>query len=558
MATSSLSSPGSRALVFKTVWQPSRSFASTSQRAQALSLRSELCFSSAWSKHHMRRGQALNHHSPQPLPQTPMPNSRLMMSQLATGDCPDELSSNADAVIKSDSAEEGEEDQLKFEYEPIEDIEHLERYKPGGYHPLILGDMLHNGRYRIIHKLGHGTYSTNWLASDQETNKNVAIKICTADSSGASQERAVLGHLRQLRMGCQDEPVAAVTALLDEFHLDGPNGGHDCIVTKLTRMNIQDTRETSRCYGLLHVPVARAVIAQLVHAVAFCHENGVVHGDIYLNNIMFHFSPGTDIDALSQEALYERFGQPITLPVKRLDGAPLGPGVPEQVVGAAWLGCASEKVTLADSAISLADFGAAYMVSPPGSTSSSSSSRGQQQHAPPECHTPLRLRPPEARFAPSDLGPASDVWTLACTAFEIAGSAPLFFGSFFLTEDSVTGDWVDALGRLPDGWWTRWGARAGSFSDDGERLDHSDDDVRGSIEHRFERRSQEPRRGEGMDEWAAEETAALLGMFKAMLKYKPAERISVAEVLGSEWMLRWGMPALKEMKMAQEEALSYK
>lgn len=477
-----------------------------------------------------------------------MPQSRLMMSHLAAADCPDELISNADAVVKSNSAEEGEEGHLKFEYEPIEDIEHLERYKPGGYHPIVLGDTLHNGRYRIIHKLGHGTYSTNWLASDQKTNRNVAIKICTADSSGASQERAVLGHLRQLRMDCQDEPVAVITALLDDFHLDGPNGRHDCIVTKLTRMNIQDTRETSRCCGLLHVRVARAVIAQLVHAVAFCHENGIVHGDIYLNNIMFHFPPSTDVNALSQEAFYERFGQPVTMPVKRLDGAPLGPGVPEQVVGAVWLGCASKKVTLADCAISLADFGAANMVSPPRPTSSSSR----------ECHTPQRLRPPEARFAPSDLGPASDVWTLACTVFEIAGSAPLFFGSFFLTEDLVTGDWVDALGRLPDGWWARWGARAGSFSDDGERLDRGDDDVRGSIEHRFERRSQEPRREEGMDEWAAEETAALLGMLKAMLKYKPAERISLAEVLESEWMVRWGTPASKEMKRAREEALNYK
>ncbi|KAG8165498.1 hypothetical protein KVR01_004050 [Diaporthe batatas] len=467
-----------------------------------------------------------------------------MMSHLAAEDGPDALSPDADAGAKANNAEG---DAFDFEYEFVEEVEQLERYKPGGYHPVTLSDTLHEGRYRIISKLGHGTYSTSWMARDQGRNKYVAVKICTADSSGASHERAILRYLHQVRVDCQDERVVMVPTLLDEFHLDGPNGRHACIVTMPTRMSIPDTRETSRCYGLFHIPTARAIIAQLIHAVAFCHENGIVHGDLHLNNIMFRFPPSIYINSLSQDAFYETFGQPMTYPVKRLDGAPLRPGVPEQVMPGAWLGCASEKITLADCAISLADFGEAYMVTPQG-----------QQQGPPECHTPQRLRPPEARFAPSELGPASDVWTLACAIFEIAGAQPLFFGSFFLTEDSVTEDWVDALGRLPDDWWARWDARAESFSEDGERLDHSDDDVRGSIEHRFEKRSQALRRKEGTDEWAAEETTALLGMLKAMLKYKPVERISLVEVLETEWMVNWGIPALEEVKKAQVDVVNSK
>lgn len=482
------------------------------------------------------------------------------MSHLVAGDGSDALSSNADAVIEANNADGDDRDKFEFEYEFIEEVERLERYKPGGYHPVAIGDTLHHGRYRIINKLGHGTYSTIWVARDQEANEYVAVKICTADSSGASKERAVLRHLRQLRVNCQDDEMdAIVPTLLDEFYLDRPNGRHACIVTKPTRMSILDTREPSSCYGLLHVPIARAVIAQLIHAVAFCHKTGVVHGDLHLNNIMFHFSPSSNINALSQEAFYKRFGQPMAHPVKRLDGRPLGPGVPEQVMPGVWLGCASEDIALADCAISLADFGEAYMVTPP--EVMSSRGKSQQQHAPPECHTPQRLRPPEARFAPSELGPASDVWTLACAVFEIAGANPLFFGSFFPTEESVTADWVDALGRLPDEWWARWGVRAESFSEDGKRLgprSGEDDDVRGSIEHRFNRRSQELRRENGMDEWPAEETAALLNMLKAMLKYKPAERVTVAEVLETEWMVKWGTPALEEMKKAQEEALNSK
>lgn len=45
--------------------------------------------------------------------------------------------------------------------------EPLHRYRAGGYHPVHLGDELKENRYRIIHKLGWGAYSTVWLAMDQ-------------------------------------------------------------------------------------------------------------------------------------------------------------------------------------------------------------------------------------------------------------------------------------------------------------------------------------------------------------------------------------------------------
>jgi hypothetical protein len=46
--------------------------------------------------------------------------------------------------------------------------ESLSMYRPGGLHPVHLGDTFKNGRYKIVHKLGWGSFSTVWLAKDRQ------------------------------------------------------------------------------------------------------------------------------------------------------------------------------------------------------------------------------------------------------------------------------------------------------------------------------------------------------------------------------------------------------
>ncbi len=60
--------------------------------------------------------------------------------------------------------------------------ESLDRYRPGGYHPVRIGDIFANGRYKVLCKLGYGVYSTVWLAVDSGYVRTYTIPgFATAD-----------------------------------------------------------------------------------------------------------------------------------------------------------------------------------------------------------------------------------------------------------------------------------------------------------------------------------------------------------------------------------------
>ncbi|EAW11016.1 protein kinase domain protein [Aspergillus clavatus NRRL 1] len=410
-------------------------------------------------------------------------------------------------------------------YEPLEDVERFENYRRGGYHPVCIGDLFH-GRYRVVHKLGHGSYSTTWLAQDEQLKRYVAVKVCTAESD--PREIDTLSVLTNVREASNHRPGQdMLPPVLDRFDIHGPNGAHGCYVTAPARMSLSDAKDGS-WEGLFQMSVARAVAAQLAIVIEQVHSRGFVHGDLHLGNVLFQLPKG--LDELSVPQLYEKYGAPVSETVVRLDGKPLLPGVPNHSIVPIWLGKASEDLTLSQAGIILTDFGEAYAPSV------------EKRHW---SHTPLAVRPPEVRFEPTiPLSFPSDIWTLACSIWSTVAQRPLF-ENFLATEDYITREQIDTLGKLPAAWWEKWEARREYFTEEGSSLKM--DSVR-SWDDRFEDSVQQPRQKAGMPPVDTGEREALFAILRWMLSFRPEDRPNARQVLESEWMARWAMPEYERMK----------
>ncbi|EEP78338.1 predicted protein [Uncinocarpus reesii 1704] len=284
-----------------------------------------------------------------------------------------------------------------YEYDWIDGAESLERYRPGGYHPIVIDDVLHD-RYQVVDKLGFGGYSTTWLAWDLRLQKYAAVKVRSAGSP--SNEARVLRVLSSslgstspsssIHSSSEIRGLDSVPTPLDKFKLQGPNGSHPCYTMVLAQCNLKDA-SYSRLFPL---DVARALSAGLTLAVAYVHSQGYIHGDIHLRNVLAKAAP--NINELSIKQFYQKYGEPETVPITERHGKPLPPNAPKQAVIPLYLGKYAEDFSVADTHVLLSDFGAA--------TPASNPKPGK------DCHSPLPTRPPEARFEPQKpLSPAADI-----------------------------------------------------------------------------------------------------------------------------------------------------
>ncbi|KAL4808328.1 kinase-like domain-containing protein [Aspergillus unguis] len=390
----------------------------------------------------------------------------------------------------------------RIEYNWIKGVETLEKYHPGGYHPISIGDLLNN-RYHIADKLGFGGYSTVWLALDTHLKRYVAVKINIADL--LPRETKILKVLSNpfpsYSPACPGRDLVPV--FLDEFEVQGPNGRHTCYTVTPAQCNLREI-SFSRLFSL---EVARALSYGLTQAVAYTHSQGYVHGDIHLGNILVKLP--ASFDDLSIKEFYEKYSEPETVPVTQCDGRPLPPNAPAKAVVPLFLGKYAEEFSLSDVHPLLSDFGEAF-------SAASEERLGQ------DCHTPPAFRAPEAKFKPqTPLAYPSDIWSLATAIWEIVGMKAIF-STDFVHEDEIVSQHVDVLGPMPSEWWRRWEGRPRFFNEDGHPTESHRENRWLPLQESFEVGVQKWRRRVG-DEMGEDEKTAYLDLMRWMLSFRPEE-----------------------------------
>ncbi|KAK9360363.1 hypothetical protein V1504DRAFT_455180 [Lipomyces starkeyi] len=93
-------------------------------------------------------------------------------------------------------------------------------YRSGGFHPVSVGDSFCGGRYRVLHKLEFGGFSTVWLARDERSHLLVSLKIMTAEASNTYNELRIPQYLKERAI--YHRVSDHILTVLDHFTIEVP------------------------------------------------------------------------------------------------------------------------------------------------------------------------------------------------------------------------------------------------------------------------------------------------------------------------------------------------
>ncbi|KAK0749692.1 serine protein kinase [Schizothecium vesticola] len=372
--------------------------------------------------------------------------------------------------------------------------EWVEDYHPGGYHPVHLGNVFNN-QYKVLRKLGKGSYSTVWLARDL---KYVALKILVSEISEPTRELQILRHIAESAEGNRH-----ITQLLDEFKHHGPNGSHICLVFEPMGPSANSMVEALPQFNPPNIRMkiryppwmAKSILRQSLEALAFLHNNGLAHGDFQPGKILFALD---DINS-KPEDVFQQEENMTSPPVQRLDGKN-DPWAPRYLYIAQPL--VSFTPYTKGFKVKLSDMGGAYFFTDP----------------PAKPVTPRGLRAPELVLA-GTVDKTLDIWSFGCLLFELVTGEPLF-----------------CLGALPDALFRQWKGPSLYFTPERKLFNCRLGGVReGTKPLMVEQKSMEEMFDEAGPDLEEEEARGVKALIRRILQYNPAERPSAAEILRDPW-----------------------
>lgn len=173
--------------------------------------------------------------------------------------------SSSDDTVASDNGSIVDSDE---EIDIGEMSEPLMRYSEGLYYPICIGDVL-NSRYRILHKLGWGGFSTVWMAQDVKRQQIVALKISIPGDMG---DRELKTH-RYILDTVKD--TSRLLTFQDNFTLAGANGTTHLVMV----YPVRGPSMTMQIYMDEKISMKKRMAAakQLLLALKSLHDADIVH-----------------------------------------------------------------------------------------------------------------------------------------------------------------------------------------------------------------------------------------------------------------------------------------
>ncbi|GAP90915.1 putative CMGC protein kinase [Rosellinia necatrix] len=383
-------------------------------------------------------------------------------------------------LIKSDSSAENGEyvDWDSDEAGEIEiNAEPVEKYQQGCvYYPIRLGDILDN-RYCVKHKLGHGGFSTVWMAQDKETSELVALKVLVSGKDGETEFNAQ----KMVKQAVGE--ASHIVPCQRTFEVQGNHGNrHHVLVMPALGPNLdthyRDAPIAARMQAAFHVLKALKTI----------HEAKLVHRDLNRGAVMWEWK---HTDNLNMATHCQYLGRPRRLDLSSLLWKP-GDLVRPVVI----------PPKLTGNTVYLGDFGMAARAGAPADV---------------QFQTPAEYCAPE-RYHNVNPSSASDMWSYMC----IFATLYLGFSPFYgLGGNRIMELLVNTLGPLPPSWEGRYQYHD-STADDAWYDQARETHVEMTLESKLARRNPAPNETE---------KALVLSILRRGFYYDPQQRISAAELL---------------------------
>lgn len=173
------------------------------------------------------------------------------------------------------------------------DNEGLSGYRPGGYHPVSIGDMFKQRQYMVLKKLGWGHFSTVWLVKNHSAapgseDELVALKIQKSSKRYTEAAKDEIHVLEDLMKSSEQHPIHSkrIVQLVDNFLHLGPHGTHVCFCFETLGENLLVFIKRYNYQGIPRM-IVREIAHQVCQGLDYMHRVcKIIHTDLKPENVV--------------------------------------------------------------------------------------------------------------------------------------------------------------------------------------------------------------------------------------------------------------------------------